>query len=75
MNHEPHVWFVDAHSKGDGCHYDLDLIGHPELLNLLFAIRLEISVVVSSRNLFLVEHLRNLLAVLLGKAVYDSAFA
>lgn len=47
MYDESDIWFVDAHSKGDCGHDNMNLIVHPLFLCIFFILFREISVIVS----------------------------
>lgn len=76
MNDEAHVLLVNAHTKGNRCDDDLDLVLHPVFLDHLPLMCIHLSVVdITGNAVISFQFLTELLAVLYGEAVNDATFA
>ena len=73
MDHESDIRFIYAHTKSNGCDYDVYAVVHPLVLDVLFVLIVDVCVVECSSVASLVESAAHLLALLLREAVDDAA--
>ena len=72
VNDESDIRLVDAHSKGNSCNDDVNTIMHPLVLDLFLLFLRYISMVESCSVPSTIEGSTHLLALTLGKTVYDA---
>ena len=73
MHDKPHILFVDAHTKSNGCDNNLNFVCHPVFLDFCSLVIVEVGVVeVAFDAVVSFEDHRQLFTFFAGNAIYDT---